>query len=185
MTFNYVKPPAFASGFSLFFHEIHHFLHKNVLFTECSLFFQNSFKNSVSPCGILYSQARSNQKILSFPYSLLMQNPLPGRQNRAADDANIDHTVPPVCFPAARLGGSFLFPPFGAKNRTAFVKLPGFLWFRCNHAQRARCKMASPFMISSLVMVRGGSRRRVSLPAVSTRRPSSMHFCASSLWLIP
>lgn len=140
----------------------------------------------LSPRVVSYIRRQEvTKKILSFPYSLLMQNPLPGRQNRAADDANIDHTVPPVCFPAARLGGSFLFPPFGAKNRTAFVKLPGFLWFRCNHAQRARCKMASPFMISSLVMVRGGSRRRVSLPAVSTRRPSSMHFCASSLWPMP
>lgn len=126
------------------------------------------------------------KKILSFPYSLLMQNPLPGRQNRAADDANIRHTVPPVCFSAARWAALFC---------SESVKTPGQHPLRiavresfCNqtdYAHRTRCKMESPFMISSLVMVRGGSRRRVSLPAVSTSRPSSIHFCASSLWLMP
>ena len=58
---------------------------------------------------VSYSRRQEvTKKILSFPYSLLMQNPLPGRQNRAADDAKTNHTAPPGMFPAVRKNGSFL-----------------------------------------------------------------------------
>ena len=45
-----------------------------------------------------------------------MQNPLPGRQNRAADDANIDHTVPPGMFSGRPFGRLFFISAVWAQK---------------------------------------------------------------------
>ena len=176
---NYVKPSAKTDGFSLFLHKIHRFLHKNVLFTNCSFFFQNSFKHFPPVYAILYLQARSNLKNSFFSLLSLNADSAAWLEGQTADDAKLPYRK--VCL--AALPRAVFFCPVIKMQAVPISELPAFFIDYISH--KTCCIIASPAMISSFVMVSGGISHSVFSPAVSTKSPASISFCANFLWSVP